>query len=676
MRTDFGSSFKKVTTLYVDRHTGYRDKLAAFLRTQGGNLLTADNAYEGMKRFRDASVDIVLIDVDMPEDEHLKFCRYVKKHSPKIPVVVLSAREEASLIVEMMHIGVKNYLFKPIDYDVMLEALQELATDVVMNKEHRKNMHLLEQYKDIVDRSNVLTKTNPDGIITYVNQEFIELSGYSEAELLGQSHRLLRHPDNPESLYRELWETISSKKVWRGTMRNRSKEGKNYTVDAMILPILNDDDEIVEYIAIRHDITPYVEHQQTLKRRTVEKLRRFPDREDLFEALRHSVFASLAVINIDNFRGINDLYGFDVGDRVLQEMGTYIESFLEGSGCKLYRLPADEYAVMVDKIGDIYAFKTMIESLLTQIGRHLFDIGGNEVYITATAGVAHQHESVFSHACMALGDARTMKKTCLVYDESDRALEGVRENVYLNSEVKRTIENGFIVPYYQPIMNAATGKIETYEALARIVDENGQVLTPYYFMEMAKKDAFYGTISMMVIEQSFQYFAYKPFGFSVNLSIEDILDSETAGFILEQVRAFPQPHRIVFEVTEPEGTEHFDELRHFLRELKTYGCNVAIDNFGAGRSSFDDILKLDVDYLKIDGSLMRELLENGDVRASVEMILDFARKLGIKTVAEFVADEALYAVAETLGADYMQGNYIGEPVQEIEPSRAFDRSMV
>ena len=672
MEIDKSRSLQNVTVLYLDSHAEYRDKLAEFLRGQGLPLYMAGNSYDGLRQFKKHAPDILLIDIDLPDDESLKFFRCVKQQAPQTPILVLTALKDAEMIVKIMHMGIKDYLFKPIDYDVMLERLQELAAVVVMKKEHHLNRRLLEQYRDVADRSNVISKTDPDGIITFANRQFSEISGYSEAELLGKTHRILRHPDNPASLYEELWDTITSKKVWQGTIRNRRKDGTSYVVDATIGPVLDDNNEIVEYIAIRHDITDFVEQKQIIKRQTTDMLMQFPNREKLLEDLQNSRFANLALINIDNFRDINDLYGFDTGDRILRQMCALIEKSFNGTDARLYKLPSDEYAVLIDSAGDVYAYQADIEALVRTINRYEFSVGENSVHVSVTAGVAHHQENILSHADIALKDARKLKKACLVYDESSKSKERRQENLHWNRVIKTAINNGSIVPYYQPIMNSVTGEIEKYEALARLIDEKGEVVTPYYFLNIAKKYHLYDAITRMMIEQSFSYFEHKPYMFSINLSIEDILDREMVDYILDRVQAFPEPQRIVFEIIESEGIENFTEIRQFLQEVKKFGCKIAIDDFGSGYSNFEYILKLNIDYLKIDGSLIMALYDSYDARVVVETVLDFARKLGIKTITEFVCNEEVYTLVKVLGTDYVQGYYIGEPAEEIGMTRVVE----
>ena len=134
-------------------------------------------------------------------------------------------------------------LSKSIDFQAVYEA------------EGQKNFRLLNEYKKAVDESNIVSKTNPKGIITYVNKQFCMISGYREEELIGKSHNIVRHPDMPRSAFKDMWETIKEKKTWKGTVKNLKKDGGTYIVDTTIVPITDVDGDIVEFIGIRHDIT-------------------------------------------------------------------------------------------------------------------------------------------------------------------------------------------------------------------------------------------------------------------------------------------------------------------------------------------------------------------------------------------------------------------------------------
>lgn len=164
-----------------------------------------------------------------------------------------------------------------------------------------------------------------------------------------------------------------------------------------------------------------------------------------------------------------------------------------------------------------------------------------------------------------------------------------------------------------------------------------------------------------MIEKSCQYFEYLDCDFSINLSVEDILDHEIVAFILYNIKKYNVSNKIVFELLETEGIENYEEISLFINEMKYMGCRIAIDDFGSGYSNFEYILQLNVDYIKIDGSLIRNLDIDTNAQVVVETIVDFAKKLNITVVAEYVHNEAIYEKVKELNIDRSQGFFLAEP---------------
>jgi EAL domain-containing protein (putative c-di-GMP-specific phosphodiesterase class I) len=166
----------------------------------------------------------------------------------------------------------------------------------------------------------------------------------------------------------------------------------------------------------------------------------------------------------------------------------------------------------------------------------------------------------------------------------------------------------------------------------------------------------------VVFDETFAAFANQPaYQFSINISFEDIADDEIAAYIKEKICAFPDPERIILEITESEQIENQEKINKFIHEVKTVGVKIAIDDFGSGYSNFDHILTLSADYIKIDGTLIKNITESEESRIITEAIIAFSKKLGAKTVVEFVHNEAVYEMVRQMGADFAQGYFLGEP---------------
>jgi PAS domain S-box-containing protein/diguanylate cyclase (GGDEF)-like protein len=526
--------------------------------------------------------------------------------------------------------------------------------------------NLSEQYKKAVDLSSIVSKTDIHGKITYVNKNFSDISGYTPKELIGKSHNIISHPQTPKETFRELWETISSKNIWRGIVKNRAKDGSTYIVSSLIMPIMDNNGDIIEYISIRQDITELLNQKEIINRQTTDSLTKLPNREKLLESLNNSEFPNLALFNLNNFRDINELYGYKIGDKVLIQTAKNIQECLGDSACGVYKLPSDEFAVLADSSQDIYYFQEKIIRIINHLKNLELQIDGFNINVCITTGIAHSKNNILIHADIALQDARKLKKSYVIYDESNKAKEKVNENLSWHNTIKKAILTGRVVPYFQPIYCMQTNQIKKYEALVRIIGEDGDIISPYFFLEIAKKYFQYEHITKIMIEKTFKYFQDKPYDFSINLSIEDIVNQEMVEFIVQKIKNFKVPRRIIFEITESEGIENYAEVEIFVNRVRELGCKIAIDDFGTGYSNFEHILKLNIDYLKIDGSLIKNIHHNRESRLVVETILIFAKKLGVSTITEFVSSEEIFEITKELGADYMQGYHIGKPERTID----------
>jgi c-di-GMP phosphodiesterase len=234
-------------------------------------------------------------------------------------------------------------------------------------------------------------------------------------------------------------------------------------------------------------------------------------------------------------------------------------------------------------------------------------------------------------------------------------------NIIWKEKLKEAIQENRIIAFFQPIINNRTGKIEKYETLVRMVDDNGNIIAPHYFLDIAKKTHLYGDITRIMMDRSFDAFKNNEYEFSINLTIKDILDDEINYNIQKKIKDNHNlSKRLVFEVLESEGIENYKEVITFIQSVKQAGCKIAIDDFGSGYSNFDHIMRLDVDYIKIDSSLIKNIDKDFNAQIITKTIANFSKELGLKTISEFVHSKEVYEKAVGLGVDYSQGNYFGE----------------
>ncbi len=538
--------------------------------------------------------------------------------------------------------------------DFML--LVTVVTVLIVFNAVRKNKLLLNEYKIAVDVSNIVSRANAKGYITYVNDEFCHISGYTREELIGKSHNMVRHPNMPSGVFKEMWETIQSKKIWKGVVENRRKDGQSYFVDATIVPILDINGNIIEFLGIRHNITEFIKNKQKLYTNSLTGL---PNRYKLSFDIQNSNGGALAVINIDQFKVINDFYGNDAGDFILKEFADRLRKVFAQKNLFVYKMSADEYCLFDTDFDE--AFVDKIVSGIYLACKDSITSGEIDIVISVTMGISFGRENTLEHASMALNFAKKHKKHYSVYNDSMLIDKNYEQNLNIGKAIRDAIENDYFEPYFQPIVDIKTQKITKYEALVRLVKPNGEVLSPYSFLEVAKAIRLYPFVTRAMVTKAFEKFKNKTESFSINLSVEDILDAETRYFIFAMLDSYGIADRVIFEILESEGIENYSEVSRFFTEVKKRGVAIAIDDFGTGYSNFEYLTKLNIDIIKIDGSLIKNITTDENAKIITETIVGFAKKLGIQTVAEFVHSKEVYDTISEIGVDYAQGYYLGQP---------------
>ena len=520
---------------------------------------------------------------------------------------------------------------------------------------------ILQSYVKALDQTSIIFKIDIDGIITDVNDAFIKVCGYSKDELIGQKYTFILHPDMPVSDVERLQETIFSKKIFKGKLLWLSKDKRKLTLDASVVPVLDRHGKIMEFIASQTDITELKQKRAELKKSLViDSLTGLPNRYQLLhtiELCRNE--GDLALLNIDNFNEINDFYGYGVGDKLLIGVASILKSMC-GENIEVFKLPSDEFALY--SIGSIAPeiFQANVSKIIEDIGHKAFEIDSYAIHITISCGVVSGYNELLIKADMALKKAKREKKYMVVYDRDvDTSIE-IAKNLEGINTLKKAIDNDKILPLFQPIYNLSSNSVEKYECLARIEDEHGYLLSPAVFLQVAKRTKLYSHISRSMIRKSFEFFRESRYDFSINLSIQDILDRNTVEFIKSELEAFEDSKRVIFEITENEEIRNYDTIKAFINTVKAYGVKIAIDDFGSGYANFGHLLELEADYIKIDASLIKKINDRYS-RVLIEGIVDFSKRLNMMTIAEHVETKETVDILRKIGVDCIQGYYIGKP---------------
>lgn len=399
-----------------------------------------------------------------------------------------------------------------------------------------------------------------------------------------------------------------------------------------------------------------------------EPLTLLPNRNKLLSDLLSIKHYALALINIDSFKEINDFYGHDFGDKVLLSLSNILKQLIKSYPITLYKMPSDEFALAITKELNDTEIKEIFEKISASISQHSYNIHNISLYITCSIGVCIDKSltnELLTNADLALKTAKKQNVSMLYYSDNLQTKKDYQNNILWSKKLKDAISNNSFKLLYQPIFCIKSGTILKYEALIRMVDEDNSLISPFFFLQAAKRSRLYPLLTKFVVDNVFEKLKTSTFIYSLNISILDILDVDTKEYIFTKLKESDASNRVVFELLESEGVDNYKEVSEFIAKVKSYGSKIAIDDFGTGYSNFAHIIKLDVDILKIDGSLIKNIDTDINAQTIVMAVVEFSKRLNIEVVAEFVHSKEVYDKCIELGVGYLQGYYLSEPISLI-----------
>ena len=425
---------------------------------------------------------------------------------------------------------------------------------------------------------------------------------------------------------------------------------------------------IAQYSQQQKNMHKYLEEKVDEKTRELRHqlytntLTGLPNRKSLLHDIGYFENGALLIINIDDFKEINDFFGHTIGDSVLISFSKNLSNLITSEhNSNLIHLDGDEFALFFEEKPSKEDFLEFIRQLLHNIEKMVFHHENNNLKIRVTIGATYQMEKALEKADIALKSAKKQGKDYLFYDETLNVEQQYQNNMEWTKKINLAIENNRIIPFFQPIIDNKTNKIASAECLIRLIDENDNIISPFHFLTIAKKSKLYSKLTKIMIQKSCQYFEHIDCDFSINVSVEDILDTEIVKYIAYNIKKYNVNNKIILELLETEEIENYEEVSAFIHEMKSLGCKIAIDDFGSGYSNFEYLLKLNLDYIKIDGSLIKNIETDANALIVVETIVDFAKRLKIKIIAEYVHNEGVSNKVKQLDIDRSQGFYLAEP---------------
>jgi diguanylate cyclase (GGDEF)-like protein/PAS domain S-box-containing protein len=587
--------------------------------------------------------------------ELMSYVNLVRKDKTEFPV------EINTRIVEINGDEYKVSIVRDITNRQLYEShLKEMINS--KTKELNDTIQQLKSYKEAMDVNSIVTISDVKGKIKYANDKFYEVTGFTKGEVIGKQHNIVRHPDEPKELFEDMWNTILAGYIWRGKLKNLTKDGKTYIVQSAIVPVMDEKGKIKEFIATRYEITDIINKQEKIEKLLItDTLTGLYNRFHLNEVINSAEdSASIAMIDINGFHEINDFYGDEVGDQIIMKLSNILSKRLQEKYL-LFHLSGDEFIVFNKDVKKDLFISEMIE-VNNMLNSKKLMINEKTFYLNTTVVLSFEDkEDLVPSVHLAKTFAKQNGLNFNIYTDDNPLEQEYKDNLLWSNKIKKAIQDDRITVFFQPIVDTNTKEIIKYESLVRMIGTDGEVISPYFFLDRAKKSNQYHMITKIVIDKTIDAMNEYGIDCSINLTIEDIQNDETKLHICEKLDNFDRCEDIAFELVESEGIENFDEVNRFIGHIKSHGCKVAIDDFGTGYSNFEYLLKLNADVIKIDGSLIKEIDKNQDHYDIVTTIVSFAKIKNLKVVAEFVSSEAIFEKIKELGIDFSQGYLFSEP---------------
>ncbi len=424
----------------------------------------------------------------------------------------------------------------------------------------------------------------------------------------------------------------------------------------------------IELIARCHSYMQIAQINSKYILSTIDPRTQLPNKSALHSFIKDKE-CELILFSIDNFSSITPFYGEKNSKEVEKKFALYLQEYFDklGIDISLFHISSGKFAVVF--MGDVLDIdiNELCRVLHEDIKLHEIELDAFAYDISATLCFAKVDEKSLESAYFVLESAIVMHERYLLMDDVIDELKGdISSNVDVILKIKQAINEDRIVPYFQPIYNIKTGEIVKYEALARLIEEDGKALSPFFFLDAAKRGNYYSKITEIMFDKVFALFNHIDKGVTLNISFLDISNKATYSKILELLEMHPDTaSRLTLEILEDEAVLDDKVLLEFVNRAREYSVKIAIDDFGSGFSNFQRVMEINPDILKIDGSIIKNIVTDKKSQVLAEAINNFSHSLEIETVAEFVSSEDVFMKVASLGVDYAQGYYIGEPQSKL-----------
>ena len=656
----------------------------------------AYNGKDGISLFREKTYSIILLDVMLPGMSGHEVLEVILSERPQQTVVVMTAHGNMDMAEELMMTGAADYIQKPFHAE-QLRKVCEIASQrqdfMVANQQFADKVKALEASEDsyrslsqahsklLNHLSTVILELDKQGDIHFLNQAWQALTGYSVADSLTQPFKRFVCPNHEEreGVFVDTLDDMYKGRIESCTLEFKllNKNAKDIWVEGRF-DITRGQEEIVGITATIDNITGRKEAEMRLQHLALHDTltglhnRYFFDGElNRIASLsnRNNSVHCLLYIDLDHFKVINDTQGHQQGDMVLKEVANTLSRRLRDSDL-LCRIGGDEFAVLLFDT-DADTASNIAHEVCERISQGHYQFDDRIYKISCSIGISQidgsskdAHEYL-KQADIALYVAKKRGRNLVhVYSHEDKESDDFKNSIEWAHKLQEAIINDNIVMHFQPIIKIQTKEVAYFEALVRL-NIDGSMIFPGQFIPALERAEDIHLLDHQVVSKTIWMLSQYPClkKVAINLSAQAFSDERLLPIIENKLERYNvSPSRVIFELTESASLTNLAATQRMIQRLTEMGCEFSVDDFGTGFSTFAYLKELPANSVKIDGSFVKDMLNDPIDLALVKAIKDVAHSLDKYSVAEFVENEAILLKLQEIGVDYAQGYHISKPL--------------
>ena len=671
--------------LIVEDRLEMAELLAISLEDDDIDTVVAATGGKALNTLRDGGVDLVLLDLGLPDMDGLEVLERIHSDDDlkHVPVIVVTGREKMRDKVRAFELGAVDYINKPINVlDVQarivasLRRSQKDAETVEDGQQQRRTEDELLRINRAVDSaSDAVCMVDGGQRVNYVNAAFVKMFGETQQDLDSVAKFRTRFSD--KGVWDEIWAACEEHGSFVGELDMTNVDGAPVIAHVRADAILDENDGFQGAVVVLTDIRQRKRLEEDLIfLANHDALTGLHNRQYFIEQLKKAAAAAaegatshLMYVDLDHFKVVNHLINHAAGDRFLMDFSTVLQKSVREQDV-VARMGSDEFAVLLREMSEDAAL-VFARNLSNKLAGLRFKEAEQEFLCSTSIGLSPIHSGTASEEVLAsaLAASYQVKMNGGNGVESHRpdlgSLQQLNEHAACYIKVKQALEENRIEVWLQPVLPLKKEGQLSFEALVRLRDERGAVVSPDDFLPAAERFGILHQIDHLVLYRVIDLMReHAELRVSVNLSSRTLTDARFPELVKGLLNGSDvEPARIYFEITETTMIRNLELAKKNIHELQEFGCRFALDDFGKGVSSLGYLRDLPVDVLKIDGRFVEHLHDDEVDRAIVKAIVEISRILGRQTVAEYVSSkEALKAVQE-LGVDAAQGWYIHKPAE-------------